>query len=128
MGVWMIGKGDISINPPVDEELIKEYIQFSKRYIPEEYRDEWFPNPWFFDENNKLISIAGKFAEPSIWYRHIKKEFFEPRGYELEGNVEFPGDMDSEFWKTCEEVDKKYRQWKMRMDCYDIVGEGTEIL
>lgn len=75
MGVWMIGKGDISINPPVDEELIKEYIQFSKRYIPEEYRDEWFPNPWFFDENNKLISIAGKFAEPSIWYRHIKKEF-----------------------------------------------------
>lgn len=30
MGVWMIGKGNISIKPQVDETLIKEYIEFSK--------------------------------------------------------------------------------------------------
>ena len=29
MGVWMIGTGNISINPPVDEKLIEEYINKS---------------------------------------------------------------------------------------------------
>ena len=33
----------------------------------------------FFDEENKLCSIAGKFAEPSICYDHIKEKFFEAK-------------------------------------------------
>ena len=53
MGVWMIGTGNISINPQVDEELIKEYIQFSKSCFPEKYGEEYFSNTWFFDEENK---------------------------------------------------------------------------
>lgn len=30
MGVWMIGTGNISIKPRVEENLIKEYINFQK--------------------------------------------------------------------------------------------------
>ena len=37
MSVWMIGTGNISIKPQVDESLIIEYIQFSKECFPEEY-------------------------------------------------------------------------------------------
>lgn len=80
MGVWMIGTGNISIKPQVKDDLIIEYIQFSKSCFPEEYGEESFSNTWFLDENNKLFSITGKFAEPSIWYRHIKDNFFEARG------------------------------------------------
>lgn len=36
MGVWMIGTGNISIKPQVDDELIKEYIQFSKSCYPKD--------------------------------------------------------------------------------------------
>ena len=47
MGVWMIGKGNISIKPQVDEALIKEYIEFSKECFPKEYERENFSNTWF---------------------------------------------------------------------------------
>ena len=117
MGVWMIGTGNISIKPQVDEELIKEYIQFSKSCFPEEYEEENFSNTWFFDEENKLFSIAGKFAEPSIWYRHIKENFFEARGYELEGEMTVIGECDPGFEEAIEKSEEKYQQWKMRMHC-----------
>ena len=52
MGVWTIGTGRISIKPQVEETLIKEYIQFSKKCFPEEYGKEVFSNTWFFDEDN----------------------------------------------------------------------------
>ena len=114
MGVWMIGTGNISINHQVDEELIKEYIQFSKSCFPEKYGEEYFSNTWFFDEENKLLSIAGKFAEPSIWYRHIKENFFETRGYELEGEMTILGECDSSFEDACKMSREKYRRWKRR--------------
>ena len=113
MGVWMIGTGNISINPPVDDNLIKEYIKFSRCYYPEEYREEGFANTWFFDENNNLVSIPGKFAEPSIWYRHIKKNFFEPKGYELDGEMVILGECEPGFIETCKENCEKYRRWKI---------------
>lgn len=114
MGVWMIGTGSISIKPQVDKALIKEYIQFSKSYYPEEYEEECFSNPWFFDDNDELFSVAGKFAEPSIWYRHIK-EFFESRGYELEGEMTLIGEGEPNFEEICEKSEEKYRKWKMRV-------------
>ena len=40
MGVWMIGTGNITIKPQVNEALIQEYIQFSERCFPKEYREE----------------------------------------------------------------------------------------
>lgn len=115
MGVWMIGTGSISIKPQVDKALIKEYIQFSKSYYPEEYGEECFSNPWFFDDNDELFSVAGKFAEPSIWYRHIK-EFFESRGYELEGEMTLIGEGEPNFEEICEKSEEKYRKWKMRVE------------
>ena len=115
MGVWMIGTGNITIKPQVDEALIKEYVQFSKSCFPKDYWDEVFPNAWFFDENNKLCSIAGKFAEPSIWYQHIKENFFEPRGYELKGEMTIIGECEPGFEEACEKSREKYQQWKMRI-------------
>ena len=115
MSVWMIGIGNISIKPQVDEELIKEYMQFSKICFPEEYGEEKFLSTWFFDEENKLFSIAGKFAEPSIWYRHIKDNFFEPRGYELEGEMVIIGECEPGFEDACKENEEKYQKWKRRI-------------
>lgn len=114
MGVWLIGTGNISVKPHVDEALIKEYMEFSERCAPKEYWREYFPNPWFFGEENKLFSIAGKFAEPSIWYRHIKENFFEARGYELEGEVRIIGESSPYFEEVCKKNDEKYLQWKRR--------------
>ena len=116
MGVWMIGTGNISIKPQVEENLIKEYIQFSKSCYPEDYGEDGSFNIWFFDENNKLFSIAGKYAEPSIWYRHIKENFFEARGYELEGEMTIIGEGEPGFMETCESSEEKYRQWKARIE------------
>ena len=115
MGVWMIGTGNITIKPEVDEALIKEYIQFSKSCFPQEYEDEWFPNTWFFDENNKLLSIEGKFAEPSIWYGHIKEKFFEARGYELEGDPVIIGEGDPGYEEICKANAEKYQQWRKKI-------------
>jgi len=114
MGVWLIGTGNISVKPQVDEALIKEYIQFSKSCAPKAYREEYFPNPWFFDEESKLFSIAGKFAEPEIWYRHIKENFFEARGYELEGEMRMIGESSPCFEEVCKKSEEKYLQWKRR--------------
>ena len=119
MGVWMIGTGNISVKPRVEEALIKEYIQFSESCFPKEYRKEIFPNTWFFDENNKLFSIAGKFAEPSIWYPYIKEKFFEARGHELEGEMTIIGECDQGFEEACEKSKEKYQQWKRRVDYYE---------
>ena len=116
MSVWMIGTGNISVKPQVDESLIMEYLQFSKECFPEEYGEEKFSNTWFFDEENKLFSIAGKFAEPSIWYRHIKENFFEAKGYELCGEMTIIGEGDPGFEETCERSEEKYQKWKKRKE------------
>lgn len=118
MGVWMIATGSISIKPQVDDNLIKEYINFSKKCYPKEYEDEGFPNTWFFDENNKLVSVAGKFAEPSIWYRHLKENFFEARGYELEGELTIIGECEKGFIEACEKSMEKYQKWEIRRKRY----------
>ncbi len=115
MGVWMIGTGNITIKPQVDGNLIKEYIQFSKTCFPEEYGEEVILNTWFFDEDNKLCSIAGKFAEPLIWYRHIKENFFKPKGYKIEGEMKILGECELGFEEACENCEKKYQHWKVRM-------------
>ena len=115
MSVWMIGTGNISVKPQVDESLIMEYLQFSKECFPEEYGEEKFSNTWFFDEENKLFSIAGKFAEPSIWYHHIKENFFEPRGYELEGEMTVIGECELGFAEVFEKSEEKYQQWEVRI-------------
>jgi len=115
MGAWMIGTGNISVKPQVEDALIKDYIQFSKSNYPKEHWDEPFANTWFFDEDNTLFSVAGKFAEPSVWYQHIKENFFEARGYKLEGEMMILGEDDSGFEEACKKCEEKYQQWKLRM-------------
>lgn len=120
MGVWTIGIGNMTIRPQVDEKLIKEYIEFSNTCFPKEYGDEKFLNTWCFDENNKLFSMEGKFAEPSIWYQHIREKFFEPKGYKLEGKMIILGECDKGYDEACQISREKYYQWKERIQNYDL--------
>ena len=67
---------------------------FSEYFCPPEYSpDNVGYNPWFFDKDNKLVSIGGKRDEPDIWYRHIKK-FLEKRGFQLIGDPKIVSEMD----------------------------------
>ena len=121
MGCWMIGAGELEIIPAPDETLIKEYIKFSNRINPYEKMDENFPNPWFFNEDNRLESIAGKFAEPSVWYDYIKN-FFEALGYKLVGEKQIVGECDPgvNFWELGDIQYKKYKKWKERIQDYGL--------
>lgn len=110
MGCWMSANGRLLVKPAVTDKLIKEYIMFSEDECPEKYGEEKIRNPWIFDSENMLICTAGKFAEPSIWYRFLKENFFEPRGYELNGRPLFTGEGDgNDFWSL--EMDKEHNEY-----------------
>lgn len=113
MGCWMGALGRLTIVPEPDNDLIMEYVDFSKSACPKEYNeDEVFHNSWYFDENNRLASGIGKFAEPSVWYGYLKEEFFEPRGYQLYGDPVFVGEVDLDIWKFGEERYKEQQLWR----------------
>lgn len=113
MGVWMIGTGILKIEPMPMDDLVKEYIEFSENVNPYEKYDEYFSNPWFFDEDNNLQSIAGKYAEPSVWLKYVI-EFFEERGYKLIGDAAIEGEYLPDFWEICEEKYSDYKNWLIR--------------
>lgn len=94
MGTYMMSRDEIELNVEVNERLIEDYIIFSELTCPEDYRREKFPNTWFFNRERKLVSLAGKFAEASIWYDHLRDYFFEPRGIHLPEKVAILADMD----------------------------------
>ncbi len=114
MGVWLIAKDRIKIEPEVDEKLIREYLQFSRETCPKDYLSEKFFNTWFFDENNNLISHEGKFAEPEIWYGHLRDNFFRPRGYAVKEDVEIIGEVEEGFSELCAERLEEYKRWEER--------------
>ena len=50
MGCWMGALGRLTIVPEPDNDLIMEYVDFSKSACPKEYKeDEVFHNSWYFD-------------------------------------------------------------------------------
>ena len=77
---------------------------------------EIFSNTWYFDEKNRLASGIGKFAEPSIWYKCLKEEFFEPRGYHLYGDPVFVGEGELDIWKFGEKRYREERLWRERVN------------
>jgi hypothetical protein len=114
MGVWLLGAGTLKITPKLDERMIEEYIKFSKRVNPYECSNEYFPNPWFFDEDNNLQCRAGKFAEPSLWIKYVM-DFFNALGYELDGDPNIIGEGEiPDFWEKADEKEEKYRIWLRR--------------
>lgn len=115
MGIWMIGTGILKVEPGPNDDLIREYVDFSTSVNPYERYDESFPNPWFFDEDNNLQSIAGKFAEPSIWLKFIKC-FFEEKGYKLIGDAEIESEELKNFWEISEEKNSNYKTWLIRKE------------
>jgi len=114
MGCWGMAKDRIEVKPGVNDALIKEFIEFSIISCPEEYCREKFANPWFFDSENKLVCHSGKFAEDEIWYRHLKKYFFRPRGYKVPDEISHIGDCDIGFWDLAKIRAGEYEEWKKR--------------
>ena len=71
-------------------------------------------NTWFFDEDNKLACIAGKFAEPSTWLRWMKEQFFLTRGYALIGDAYIIGDGDDGLFDP--NVYEEFKVWRDRIE------------
>lgn len=112
MGTYMMSRDEIELNVEVNERLIEDYIIFSELTCPEDYRREKFPNTWFFNRERKLVSLAGKFAEASIWYDHLRDYFFEPRGIHLPEKVAILADMDrSDFWEINHKRQEEFFDW-----------------
>ena len=57
---------------------------------------------------------AGKFIEPIVWIEHIREYFFEPRGYELLGEVEIIDELDGGFWEFEKSKEDEYNIWRER--------------
>ena len=116
MGVWLGALGRLTVVPEPDDNLMKEFVYFVNNTCPRHYReDEIFTNTWYFDSENRLASCIGKFAEPSVWYEHLKENFFEPRGYQLIGDPEIVGECEVDIWKLGDERYEEYKQWKERI-------------
>ena len=116
MGCWIGALGRLLIIPEPDDELIREYVDFSRHVCPKGYReDEVFTNTWYFDENNRLASCIGKFAEPIVWYKCLKEEFFGPRGYHLCGEPVYVGEGEIyNFWELGNERYQEWQAWRER--------------
>lgn len=115
MGCWMIAKDEIYLGDAVDQALIDDFIRFNSLTCPESYRREIFGNTWFFNSENTLVSHAGKFAEPSIWYKHMKEHFFEPRGINLPEEINFLGEGEEGFESMCRKRQDEYFDWHEKM-------------
>lgn len=131
MGVWLRANGRLEVFPLPDEKLMVEFWVFSNNTWPEDYRqmDEHFANPWFFDKDNKLACIAGKFAEPGVWLEWMKIHFFEPKGYKLIGDEDIIGEGDPEVNVFDRKIHDEYFEWLGRIkqacasyefECYDM--------
>ena len=114
MGVWLSAKGRLEVVPQPDDQLLVDFWIFSLYSWPDDYKrmDERFSNTWFFDENNRLACIAGKFAEPCVWYDWMKEHFFHPRGYEVLGDLDVIGEGDEGIFD--QEVLDEYYAWEKR--------------
>lgn len=111
MGVWIIAAGKLDIEPEVNDYIIQEFIIFSKVTCPPDYYREKFGNPWFFDAQNKLVCHEGKFAEPIIWFDHLKENFFKLWEYDLIGDPHYLGEGEIEYQKACKERNEEYKKW-----------------
>ena len=115
MGCWMIATNEFDLGDVVDQALIDDFIRFSSLTCPESYRREIFGNTWFFNSGNKLVSHAGKFAEPSIWYEHLRKHFFAPRGVDLPKEINFLGEGEKGFESLCCKRQDEFFDWHEKM-------------
>ncbi len=116
MGCWMMAEDRIEIVPGANDALIREFIEFSIISCPVEFCTEKFANPWFFDSENKLVCVAGKFAEAEVWYDHLKQHFFKRWGYKVPDEISIIGEGDEGFWELAEARAKEYKEWKIRSD------------
>ena len=111
MGLWLMAEEKIDVVPAVDDRFIREFVEFSIISCPVEYCTEKFANPWYFDSENKLACVSGKFAEPGIWYRHLKKYLFDRWGYKVPDEISIIGEDEKGFWELA-----KYEEWKKRSE------------
>lgn len=115
MGLWLRAKARLEVVPPPDNKLMMEFWCFGETNFPEDYvkRGERFLNVWFFDENNRLVCEAGKFAEPYVWMDFLKREFFEPRGYQVVGDLDIIAEGDPDIFD--QGILDEYWEWRARV-------------
>ncbi|SCW33250.1 hypothetical protein SAMN02910456_00612 [Ruminococcaceae bacterium YRB3002] len=112
MGILMIALDRLTLVPEPTKELMKDYLLFSEYFCPPEYRaDNVGLNPWYFDKDNKLVSLGGKQCEPRIWYHHLKA-FFEKRGYQLIGDPKI-------VWEDDVDINVRSLEYERLIESYD---------
>ena len=128
MGLWLMAEDKIEVVPAVDDKFIREFVEFSIISCPVEYCTEKFANPWFFDSENKLACVSGKFAEPEIWYRHLKMYLFDRWGYKVPDEISIIADYDKGFWELAEIRAAEYEEWKKRSEAIMDGNHGYDSL
>ncbi|MBR3785481.1 MAG: hypothetical protein IKJ77_03665 [Firmicutes bacterium] len=117
MGIWTRANGRLELIPPPDNKLLIDFWHFNMTTCPEVYRriDEYFRNTWFFDKDDKLACISGKFAEAETWLEWMKVHFFEPRGYKIEGDPDIVWEDVEGFDTLDRESSIEYYAWLRRI-------------
>ena len=128
MGLWLMAEDKIEVVPAVDDKFIREFIEFSIISCPTEYCREKFANPWYFDSENRLACVSGKFAEPEVWYDHLKKYLFDPWGYKIPDEISIIADYDKGFWELAEVRAAEYKKWKERSEVIMDGNHGLDSL
>lgn len=84
--------GSIKFNKPVTDELRDKVNKFNEtRHEGPGYPGIWCD--WIIDDDGELCWDGyEKFYEYSEWLEYLIKNFFEPEGYVLNGQVEFDGE------------------------------------
>lgn len=117
MGIWLINKKTIRLEPAVDDAFILQFDEFCKSNYPyPEDTDPYCPCPWFFTESNELTSYATKFGEVSTWYNFLVEKLFRPQGYTVIGDPEIVPDFQfPQFMETDDNRTNEYTKWESKL-------------
>jgi hypothetical protein len=104
MGYTTEFKGEFNLDKPLDDETKNLLKQISD--TRHEYEDNTYPGiwcQWVYDQKWNTIKWDGgeKFYEYVKWIKYLIKEVFAPKGYVINGDVEWQGDEDDDKGLIC---------------------------
>ena len=117
MGVWLMNKNPVRLNPEVDDDFILKYDYFCRAHYPfGNFTDPFCSCPWYFTENNDFTAFAGKVAEAAGWYDLIVKNFFTPMGYTVVGDPEIVQEFElPDYFTIHNHRVEEFFEWKLRL-------------
>lgn len=83
--------GAIDINPPITEEHRQQFIDEYTNERHEQHKCGYWCH-WTIDGDCIMWDGGEKFYDYDCWLISIINDFFVPRGYELNGSIEWYGD------------------------------------